>query len=344
MKDGKMSKSRSNVVYPKDVTSRYGLDSLRYYLLREMPLGNDAIFSYDRFIERYNADLANDIGNLLSRSVSMINKYFGGVVTYNNIVINKYTNEVIDTLNNTINKFDEAFSNFRFQNGLIELWNLIARTNKYIDETTPWILSKDSSKKDELNEVMYTLYEVLRNVSILVSPVMPIASKKIFEALAVSLDLQKFEKLGYGNTKEVKVMEKIEPLFVRLDLKKELEEIESANVKKLELKPEITIEDFDKIDLRVGKVLEAKKLDGSDKLLVLQVKIEEEVRQIVSGIALNYKPEEMVGKYVVVVANLKPVKLRGVMSNGMILAASGSRNGALEVIEINKESEFSKVK
>lgn len=344
MKDGKMSKSRSNVVYPKDVTSRYGLDSLRYYLLREMPLGNDAIFSYDRFIERYNADLANDIGNLLSRSVSMINKYFGGVVTYNNKIINKYTNEVIDTLNNTINKFDEAFSNFRFQNGLIELWNLIARTNKYIDETTPWILSKDSSKKDELNEVMYTLYEVLRNVSILVSPVMPIASKKIFEALAVSLDLQKFEKLGYGNTKEVKVMEKIEPLFVRLDLKKELEEIESANVKKLELKPEITIEDFDKIDLRVGKVLEAKKLDGSDKLLVLQVKIEEEVRQIVSGIALNYKPEEMVGKYVVVVANLKPVKLRGVMSNGMILAASGSRNGALEVIEINKESEFSKVK
>ena len=189
--------------------------------------------------------------------------------------------------------------------------------------------------------------EVLRNVAIMVSPVMPETSEKMFNALAVVNELQGYNGIGFGKTLEVKVLEKIDPMFVRLDMNKELAAIaalKEVKVKKLELKPEITIEDFEKIDLRVGKVVEAKKLEGSDKLLVLQVKIEEEVRQIVSGIAKAYKPEEMVGKYVVVVANLKPVKLRGVMSNGMILAASGSRKEALEVIEINKESEFAKVK
>ena len=205
------------------------------------------------------------------------------------------------------------------------------------------------AKKSELNEVMYTLYEVLRNVAILVSPVMPDTAYKMFLALNVTSDLQTFASLGFGKTISVKVLEKVEPMFVRLDMNKELaaiekEQEEAKAVKKLELKPEITIEDFDKIDLRVGKVLEAKRLEGSDKLLVLQVKIEDEVRQIVSGIAKNYKPEEMVGKYVVVVANLKPVKLRGVMSNGMILAASGTAKDALEVIEINKEREYAKVK
>ena len=346
MKEGKMSKSRGNMVYPRDVSVPYGLDSLRYYLLREMPLGNDALFSYERFFDRYNADLANDLGNLVSRTVSMINKYFGGVVKKPKALSFDYSKEVETTINQGIDKAKEAFENFKFQNGLIEVWNIIGRANKYIDETCPWILAKDESKQAELNEVMYVLYEALRNVAMLINPAMPDTSLLIKKYLNVSDEGFDYKNLGFGYTKEVKVEEKVEPLFKRIDVKAELEKIEAntPKPKKLELKPEITIEDFEKVDLRVGKVVECKKLEGSDKLLVLQVKIEEEVRQIVSGIAKCYEPKDMVGKYVVVVANLKPVKLRGVMSNGMILAASGTKEEALEVVELHQENEFSKVK
>ena len=344
MKEGKMSKSKGNMVYPREVSIPYGLDSLRYYLLREMPLGNDALFSYERFFDRYNADLANDLGNLVSRTISMINKYFGGEVKKPKNLSFSYSNEVINVINESIKNANDNFSNFRFQNGLIEIWNIIGRANKYIDETCPWVLAKDENKKEELNEVMYVLYEAIRNTALLINPAMPETSEKIEKAL--NLANFSYDNLGYGKVDEAKVSEQIEPLFKRIDVKAELEKIEAAKPqpKKLELKKEITIEDFEKLDLRVGKVMECKKLEGSDKLLVLQVKIEEEVRQIVSGIAKNYNEKDMVGKYVVVVANLKPVKLRGVMSNGMILAASGSREDALEVIELHKENEFAKVK
>ena len=346
MKEGKMSKSRGNMVYPRDVANPYGLDSLRYYLLREMPLGNDALFSYDRFFDRYNADLANDLGNLVSRTISMINKYFNGEIVKPKTLTFIYSNEVIKVLEEGIKLANDAFYNFRFQNGLIEIWNIIGRANKYIDETCPWVLAKDESKKAELMEVMYVLFEVLRNIAILINPIMPDTSIQIEKYLNTGKIDFSLDLLGYGKVSSVKVLDKVEPLFKRLDVKAELEKIEASKPqpKKLELKPEITIEDFEKLDLRVGKVIECKKLEGSDKLLVLQVKIEEEVRQIVSGIASSYSPSEMVGKYVVVVANLKPVKLRGAMSNGMILAASGSRKDALEVVELHKESEFSKVK
>ena len=346
MKEGKMSKSKGNMVYPREVSVPYGLDSLRYYLLREMPLGNDALFSYERFFDRYNADLANDLGNLVSRTVSMINKYFGGEIEKPKTLSFSFSKEVEAVINDGIKNTCDAFANFKFQNGLIEVWNIIGRANKYIDETCPWVLAKDEEKKAELNEVMYVLYEALRNVALLINPAMPDTSLLIKKYLKVSDDEFNYDYLGYGKKEKVSVEEKVEPLFKRLDVKAELEKIEASKPqpKKLELKPEITIEDFEKLDLRVGKVLECKKLEGSDKLLVLQVKIEEEVRQIVSGIAHSYNEKEMVGKYVVVVANLKPVKLRGVMSNGMILAASGSRKDALEVVELQKESEFAKVK
>ena len=320
---------------------------MRYYLTREMPLGNDCIFSYDRFIEKYNTDLANDLGNLVSRTIAMINKYFGGIVKKSEKQYFEVDKDIEELMAKVIDKYNDSFSNFRFQNGLNEVWSLIGRTNKYIDETAPWVLAKDENKKDELNDVMYHLYESIRNVAIMISPVVPETSEKILEYLNASDENKKYESLGYGKTLEAKVIEKAEVLFKRLDMEEEMkyhkavqEEKEKAN-KKIEYKEEITIDDFAKLDLRVGEVLEAKKMEKSDKLLILKVKIENDVRQIVSGIANFYKPEEMVGKKVVVVANLKPVKLRGYDSEGMILAAS-SKDG-LEVLEVLKEKSGAKV-
>lgn len=347
MKDGKMSKSVGNVIYPHDVIDRYGLDPLRYYLLKEMPLGNDCIFSYDRFLERYNSDLVNDLGNLLKRSVSMINKYFNGHINQPKELVSEFSLQVKDNVNLYIKETIDCFNNFRFQNGLNALWNIVTRANKYIDETTPWVLDKDPNRRNELEEVMYVLFESLRNASILLTPIIPNTVKKIEEDLGLSNNDMNYESLGFGKVKEIKVKENVESLFNRLDINKELEELKKIDEEKhpkLKLKDEITIEDFEKIDLRIGKVIDAKKMEKSDKLLILQIKIENEVRQIVSGISNNYSPGEMIGKYVVVVANLKPAKLRGEMSYGMILCASGTKEGALEVLETHSEQEFAKVK
>lgn len=349
MKDGKMSKSAGNMVYPREVIDRYGLDSLRYYLLREMPLGNDSIFSYDRFIERYNSDLANDLGNLQSRTISMINKYFGGKVHKPSDFRLEASYDVLNNLNHEVEEASKYFSSFRFQNGLIKLWNIIGRANKYIDETAPWVLAKDESKKEQLNEVMYVLYESLRIANTMLLAILPDSAKHMLDELEVNDEYRDYLHLQYGLSNEVKVCEKVEILFKRLDLEaelkyqndKKLEKLENAQTKKLELKPEISIEDFNKLDLRVGKIIEAKKMENSDKLLVLQVKIEDEVRQIVSGIAAAYKPEEVIGSNVIVVANLKPVKLRGTMSNGMILCAVDKKS--LEVVKILKKDEYAKI-
>lgn len=347
MKEGKMSKSVGNIVYPQDVTSRYGLDSLRYYLVREMPLGNDCLFSYDRFVERYNTDLANDLGNLVSRTIAMINKYFEGYVQKPTQTLNPNSIQLANLASETIEKYQDGFTNFRFQSGLIEVWNLVSRANKYIDETSPWVLAKDEAKKEELNEVMYHLYESLRLIAMMILPVVPTTAQTILSNLQVSKDNQAFDHLVFGVTVKEKVKEKIEVLFKRLDVFEE-QKYHQNNTNKVEneikptMKEEISIADFEKVDIRVGEILEAIKIDGSDKLLIFKIKIEDKVRQIISGIAQFYDPKELVGKKVLVVANLKPVKIRGYLSEGMILTASSSKD-SLEVLQVIKENNFAKI-
>jgi methionyl-tRNA synthetase len=309
-----------------------------------MPLGNDCLFSYDRFVERYNTDLANDLGNLVSRTIAMINKYFAGRVQKPTQIRNLISIELSKVATETIEKFNDSFTNFRFQSGLIEVWNLVSRANKYIDETSPWILAKDEAKKEELNEVMYHLYESLRLVAIMISSVVPETAETILSNLQVSDDNRGYQKLTFGVTNTGKVKEKIDVLFKRLDVIEEQKyhqnEAEKAIIEPT--KEEISLSDFEKIDIRVGEVLEAKKMEGSDKLLIFQIKVEDKVRQIISGIAQFYNPQELIGKKLLVVANLKPVKIRGQLSEGMILTASSS-DDSLEVLQVTKENSFAKI-
>lgn len=340
MREGKMSKSRANVVYPQDLIPEYGLDALRLFLVKEMPLGNDSIFTYERFFEKYNADLANDLGNLVSRTISMVNKYFGGTIRKTAKIYTEFDQQIQELAEKVIKQYINKFDNFRFQDGLNAVWELISRANKYIDETTPWILYKDETRKEELENVLYRLVEVLRLVAIMISPVMVDTCETIFNQLGISNELQQFDTLKFGLLNTTTVVSKAEVLFKRLEIEKELAKIEKAKEKEKEttptdnFKPEITIEDFSKLDLRIGKVIECKKDPNSDKLLILQVEINGKVRQIVSSIADVYKAEELVGKNIVVLANLKPTKIRGHLSEGMLLAASNEEQ--LEVLETRK--------
>ncbi len=361
---GKMSKSKGNVVDPKVLVDKYGMDSIRYFLLREIAFGQDGNFTNEALINRINSDLANDLGNLLSRTVGMIDKYFGGVLPSEQKG-NEFDADVKKVAENTVAKVEEYMEKMLFSDAFAEIWVLVRRCNKYIDETTPWILAKDETKKAELAGIMYTLAEVLRIVAILISPGMPNTPKEIYKQLCITDEsLKKWDSIHkFGSLpKEVKI-EKGAVVFPRIDVKKELEELQEAMAKsqkesvanqekeeskkdaKKDAKKEdkqaneiITIDDFAKIKLRVGEVIKCEKVEKSDKLLKSQIKIGDEVRQIVSGIANYYTPEEMVGKKVVVVANLKPVKLRGVLSEGMILAAS-DENGNLKTITVDGDIE-----
>ena len=330
MKDGKMSKSKGNAIYPEDIIERYGLDALRYYLLREVPFGSDGVFTPEAFVDRTNFDLANDLGNLVNRTISMINKYFDGALPQYTGALNALDESLETLVSDEVEKYETAMDNAQFNKALQSIWTIVSRSNKYIDETTPWALAKDEDKKQELANVMVHLAENIRIIAVLLKPFLPYGPKEMFRQLnIVDESLHTYDSvLKYGQVQVAdKVTDKPQPIYPRLDTEEEVQHIKSLmkptepEEEVEEASNEITIEDFNNVEMKVATILDAAPVKKADKLLKIQVDLGDETRQIVSGIAKFYKPEEIIGKKVIVVTNLKPVKLRGEMSQGMILSA-----------------------
>lgn len=328
----KMSKSKGNVIDPIQLIEEFGADTIRYFLLREITLGMDGNFSREALISRINADLANDLGNLLHRTLNMIGRFNNGVIEQPGEV-EPVDHELIKLAQDTSAEYERLMEAMDINAAIKQLWTLISRTNKYIDETAPWALAKDPAKKSRLNTVMYNLAETLRIICILLSPFMPNTAPKIWQQLGIESDFSAVtlnDAQGWGRLAAGTKVAKPEPIFPRIEDKPVIEESKpTAEVKQSQqaaevaaATPEITIDDFAKMDLRVAKVLAAEKVKGADKLLTLTVDLGTEQRTIVSGIAKHYTPEELVGNNVVMIVNLKPAKIRGIESRGMVLAAS----------------------
>ncbi len=358
----KMSKSKGNVVYPEPIIELYGVDALKYFLLREFSFGSDGSFTKEKFMARLNSDLANDLGNLVSRTVSMIEKYNGGIIKRSSAKT-EFDENLKNIAVSVKEKVDKEMETYQFSDALEEIWKLIRRANKYVDETQPWVLAKNSEDKEKLDNVLYNLAETIRIISVLIYPFITNTSKEIRRQLGIKDQVKWEDATKFGLLDGEKVI-KGDVIFPRLDIEKEIENLNKANKKLAEKrekdlndwikqagkkhkknekeekstivglgKEEITLEDFEKLDLRVATIESVEDHPNADKLYILNLKLGQEKRTIVSGIKDFYKKEDLVGKQIIIIANLKPIKLRGVESKGMLLAAK-DKNGNLSLASL----------